>query len=171
MNTTKPALLIVDDEESIHRALERTLRREPYELLHAYDSGEAEAILRQRADIRAIVCDHYMPGTLGLDFMLHVRESRPEIVAILLTAQADLGMVITAMNEGRLHRFFTKPWDGDEMRGAIRTLLGLPSEGDSMLRDRAKLREAQLERAMAPQQDDDGAWVIIPPETSDVATK
>lgn len=163
--------MIVDDEESIHRALERTLRREPYDLLHAYDAGEAEAILRQRSDVRAIVCDHYMPGTLGLDFMLHVRESRPEIIAILLTAQADLAMVITAMNEGRLHRFFTKPWDGDEMRGAIRTLLGLPNEVDAKLRDRAKQREAQLERSMAPQQDDDGAWLIIPPETSDAATK
>jgi DNA-binding NtrC family response regulator len=163
MNTTTTALLIVDDEEAIHRALERTLRREPYEILHAYDAGEAEAILAQRPDVRAIVCDHYMPGTLGLDFMLHVRSSRPEIVSILLTAQADLGMVITAMNEGRLHRFFTKPWDGDEMRASLRSLLGLPEGDESKKRDRASVREEQLRRAMAPQRDDDGSWVIIPP--------
>jgi len=158
----------VDDEESIHRALERTLRREPYEVLHAYDSGEAEAILRQRADVRAVVCDHYMPGTLGLDFMLHVRETRPEVIAILLTAQADVGMIITAMNEGRLHRFFTKPWDGDELRRALRELLGLPVGVDEKKRDRVARREEQLQRAMAPQRDDDGAWVIIPPD--DAAT-
>jgi DNA-binding NtrC family response regulator len=65
MNPAKTTLLIVDDEESIHRALERTLRREPYELLHAYDAGEAEAILGQHPEVRAIVCDHYMPGTPG----------------------------------------------------------------------------------------------------------
>ena len=171
MSTTTPALLIVDDEESIHRALERTLRREPYELLHAYDAGEAEAILAQRADVRAIICDHYMPGTLGLDFMLHVRESRPAIISILLTAQADLGMVITAMNEGRLHRFFTKPWDGDELRGALRSLLGLPNDVDSKKRDRASVREAQIQRAMAPQQDDDGSWVIIAPGADEQKTR
>lgn len=164
MSTTRPTLLIVDDEESIHRALERTLRREPYELLHAYDAGEAEAILAQRSDVDAIICDHYMPGTLGLDFMLHVRASRPRIISILLTAQADLGMVITAMNEGRLHRFFTKPWDGDEMRGALRTLLGLPTDVDTKKRDRNAALEEQLRRAMAPQRDDDGAWVILPPD-------
>ena len=158
----------MDDEESIHRALERTLRCEPYEVLHAYDSGEAEAILRQRADVRAVVCDHYMPGTLGLDFMLHVRETRPEVIAILLTAQADVGMIITAMNEGRLHRFFTKPWDGDELRRALRELLGLPVGVDEKKRDRVARREEQLQRAMAPQRDDDGAWVIIPPD--DAAT-
>ena len=167
MTTTTAALLIVDDEESIHRALERTLRREPYEILHAYDAGEAEAILAQRTDVRAIVCDHYMPGTLGLDFMLHVRSSRPEIITLLLTAQADLGMVITAMNEGRLHRFFTKPWDGDEMRSTLRTLLGLDNGGDAKRRDKATIREEQLRRAMAPQRDDDGAWVIIPPGADD----
>ena len=157
-------MLIVDDEESIHRALDRTLRREPYEVLHAYDAGEAEAILRQRADVRAVVCDHYMPGTLGLDFMLHVRRARPGIISILLTAQADLEMVLTAMNEGRLHRFFTKPWDGDEFRAALRELLGLSAGEDVRKRDLAVARTEKLERSMAPQRDVDGAWVIGPPD-------
>jgi len=157
-------VLIVDDEESIHRALDRTLRREPYEVLHAYDAGEAEAILRQRADVRAVVCDHYMPGTLGLDFMLHVRRARPGIISILLTAQADLEMVLTAMNEGRLHRFFTKPWDGDEFRAALRELLGLSAGEDVRKRDLAVARTEKLERSMAPQRDVDGAWVIGPPD-------
>jgi DNA-binding NtrC family response regulator len=166
MNESKTAVLIVDDEESIHRALDRTLRREPYEVLHAYDAGEAEAILRQRADVRAVVCDHYMPGTLGLDFMLHVRRARPGIISILLTAQADLEMVITAMNEGRLHRFFTKPWDGDEFRSSLRELLGLSNGEDVRKRDLAIAREERLERSMSPQRDADGAWVIGPPDES-----
>lgn len=164
MNESKTAVLIVDDEESIHRALDRTLRREPYEVLHAYDAGEAEAILRQRADVRAVVCDHYMPGTLGLDFMMHVRRSRPGVISILLTAQADLEMVITAMNEGRLHRFFTKPWDGDEFRAALRSLLGIAQGEDAKRRELAIARAEKLERSMAPQRDADGAWVIGPPD-------
>ena len=166
MNESKMAVLIVDDEESIHRALDRTLRREPYEVLHAYDAGEAEAILRQRADVRAVVCDHYMPGTLGLDFMLHVRRSRPGVISILLTAQADLEMVITAMNEGRLHRFFTKPWDGDELRGALRSLLEIetPAESEDFLH-RVRAEEARLRRELLPSQDADGAFLIEGPET------
>ena len=166
MSESKTAVLIVDDEESIHKALERTLRREPYDVLHAYDAGEAEAILAQRPDVKAILCDHYMPGTLGLDFMLHVRRSRPGIVSVLLTAQADLEMVITAMNEGRLHRFFTKPWEGDEVRQALRSLLGLPVTEDTAKRDAALVRAERLHASMAPQKDADGAWVIGPPEAS-----
>ena len=166
MPCSKPTLLIVDDEEGIHRALERTLRREPLELLHAYDAGEAEAILRQRP-VHAVICDHYMPGTPGLDFMIHVRRTKPDVIAILLTAQADLAMVITAMNEGRLHRFFTKPWEGDEMRRSLRELLGLPAGTDAAARDREVAREERLRRTMAPEQDEDGAWVIGPPSPGD----
>jgi DNA-binding NtrC family response regulator len=162
MTLQKLPVLIVDDEESIHRALERTLRREPFELLHAFDAAEAEAILGQRSDVRAVVCDHYMPGTPGLEFMMHLRRRRPGLVAILLTAQADIHMVLTAMNEGRLHRFFTKPWDGDELRGALRTLLGLaPAASDAA--QEAETQE-RLRRATVPKRDEDGAWVIEAPD-------
>jgi DNA-binding NtrC family response regulator len=162
MTLPKIPVLIVDDEESIHRALERTLRREPFELLHAYDAGEADAILQQRSDVRAVICDHYMPGTPGLEFMMHLRRKRPGLVAILLTAQADIHMVLTAMNEGRLHRFFTKPWDGDELRGALRTLLGLaPDPAAGAPRPDV---EERLRRTAVPRRDDDGAWVIEAPD-------
>jgi DNA-binding NtrC family response regulator len=164
MSGSRIALLIVDDEESIHKALERTLRREPFEVLHAYDAGEAEALLEQRPDVRAVMCDHYMPGTLGLDFMIHVRRTHPRLVTILLTAQADLELVITAMNEGRLHRFFTKPWEGDEVRRSLRELLGLAPGPETAGRETAVAREARVRAAMAPPQDDNGAWVITPPE-------
>ena len=157
----------MDDEDTIHRALDRTLRREPYELLHAYDAGEAEVILQQRRDVRAVVCDHYMTGTLGLDFLLHVRRNRPDIIAILLTAQADLAMVIAALNEGRLHRFITKPWDSEELRASLRSLLGIASTDDETRRRTAVAKEEdRIHRAMVPQQDEDGAFLIEPPDSS-----
>ncbi len=154
----------MDDEETIHRALQRTLRREPYELRHAFDAAEAEAILDGRPDVRAVVCDHYMPGTPGLDWMLHVRRKRPKVVSILLTAQADLQMVLTAMNEGRLHRFFTKPWDGDELRAALRKLLKIDRGDPVDLRERVRTEEVRLGREFLPDQDETGAFVIEPPD-------
>jgi DNA-binding NtrC family response regulator len=167
MSEPKATVLIVDDEEGIHRALERTLRREPYELLHAYDAGEAEAILEQRPDLDAVICDHCMPGTQGLEFMIHLRRKRPDLVAILLTAQADLDMVLTAMNEGQLHRFFTKPWDGAEVRTALRKLLRLPVVDEASGRASASTVGDRLRRSMAPRQDDTGVWEIDAPAGGD----
>lgn len=154
----------MDDEESIHRALDRTLRREPYELLHAFDAGEAEAILGQHPDVRAVICDHYMPGMPGLEWLLHLRRSRPKVAAILLTAQADIQMALTAINEGRLHRFFTKPWDGEELRSALRRLLKLEKEPGAERATKLRSEEERLRSAMALKQDDTGAFLIEPPE-------
>lgn len=164
MSDGKIAVLIVDDEESIHRALDRTLRREPYELLHAFDAGEAEAILGQHPDVRAVICDHYMPGMPGLEWLLHLRRSRPKVAAILLTAQADIQMALTAINEGRLHRFFTKPWDGEELRSALRRLLKLEKEPGAERATKVRSEEERLRSAMALKQDDTGAFLIEPPE-------
>jgi response regulator RpfG family c-di-GMP phosphodiesterase len=144
--------------------LARTLRHEPYDLLYASDTGEAEAILRQRPDVRAVICDHYMPGVLGLDFVLHQRRVRPALVTILLTAQADIRMVLTALNEGGIHRFFTKPWDGPEVRRALRQLLGLAAEAPDAAGARVRRDAERLDRTMAPQRDADGAFLIGPPE-------
>lgn len=154
----------MDDEESIHRALDRTLRREPYEVLHAFDAAEAEAILHQRPDVRAVVCDHYMPGVPGLDFLVHLRRARPEVAAVLLTAQADIQMALTAINEGRLHGFFTKPWVGDELRAALRRLLRLDPGEPDVQAARLRAEHERLERAMSLPRDETGAYVIEAPE-------
>lgn len=164
MSATKIPVLIVDDEESIHRALDRTLRREPYDLLHAADAAEAEAILTQRPDVRAVICDHYMPGLPGLEFLLHVRRVRPRVAAILLTAQADIQMALTAINEGRLHRFFTKPWDGNELRRALRAVLGLETVAPAGVPAGGSGEADRLRAEMALRRDDTGAFVIEAPE-------
>ncbi len=154
----------MDDEETIHRALVRTLRREPYEILHAYDSAEASTILEAHPEIRAVVCDHYMPGLPGLDFLLHVRRKRPDLIAVLLTAQADLALVIAAINEGHLHHFITKPWDADELRRVLRMLLGLESVPADDVRRQVEAEEERIRRQLVPMQDADGAYLIGPPD-------
>jgi DNA-binding NtrC family response regulator len=164
MSDGRAAILIVDDEEAIHHALARTFRREACDVLHAHDAGEAAAILGERPDVKAIVCDHYMPGMPGLAFLLELRRTHPDLVTILLTAQADVGMVIAAMDEGRIHRFFTKPWDADELRQAVREALGVTTGGRTTPKDPERIRSAQLERAMGPQTPDDDAWIPVPSE-------
>jgi DNA-binding NtrC family response regulator len=116
-------VLIVDPEQSAHRALDRTLRREPYELFHAAGAGEAEAILAQYPDVRAVICDDALPGTSGLDFLLRLRRRRPRVAAILLTAEAVALLANRAVEDGGLHRCICKPWDGDEVRTSLRLLL------------------------------------------------
>jgi len=118
----------VDDEETIHKALQRTLRREPYDILHAYDSAEAAAMIAQHPEIAIVLCDHYMPGTHGLDLLIELRRRYPQLITVLLTAQADLQLVMTALNEGHIHKFLTKPWDSPALRSTLAELLAQSAE-------------------------------------------
>ena len=108
-------ILIVDDEEGIRNALQRSLRKEKYRILQAGDPEEAFAVLREsRVDL--IVSDHMMPKMSGLDFIKRVRLQYPGIVRIMLTGHAATDMVIDAINQGEVYRFLTKPWDDTDLR-------------------------------------------------------
>jgi DNA-binding NtrC family response regulator len=162
MTIERKTLLIVDDEEAIHRALARTLRREPYDLLHANDAAEAAALLVERNDIAGVVVDHYMPGTHGLDLLIGIRERFPEIVTILLTAQADLQLVMSALNEGHIHHFVTKPWDNGAFRALLARLLGGDTNA-SYQREELLARERRLRDELMPLRDRaTGAFIVDP---------
>ncbi len=156
----------MDDEETIHRALQRTFRREPFKLLHAYDAAEAWGILERHPEVDLIICDHYMPGTHGLDLIKDVRARHPRVTTILLTAQADLNLVISAINEGRIHRFFTKPWDNEEMRRVLNELL----YGGNVRAQRVEAMaegERRLAEELLPRRDETtGAFIIEAPDAS-----
>ena len=145
--TTKTTLLIVDDEETIHKALQRTLRREPYEILHAYDSAEAAAMIAQHPEIAMVLCDHYMPGTHGLDLLIELRRRYPQLVTVLLTAQADLQLVMAALNEGHIHKFLTKPWDSPALRATLADLI-TQSAGASRPPEPAASEDDAVERRL-----------------------
>lgn len=154
----------MDDEETIHRALKRTLRREPYDLLHAYDAAEASALLDRRDDIAGVLCDHYMPGTHGLDLLIEIRSRFPSLVTVLLTAQADLELVMAALNDGHIHRFLTKPWEPDELRQQLRRLMfSSAAERELPENSRAAEAEEKLRAELMPLRDTQtGAFIIDP---------
>ena len=115
-------ILIVDDEENVRNSLIRLLRREGYELVKASSATEAmEILLEEPVDL--IISDEKMPGLSGLEFLKLVRQRHPETMRFILTGHADLEFIIRAINEGEVYRFFTKPWDNEDMKTAIRRAL------------------------------------------------
>jgi DNA-binding NtrC family response regulator len=108
-------VLFVDDEESVRRALGRSLQRGEYRLLFADGPEQAFEILRQQP-VDIIVSDHLMPGMTGLEFLSLARDRCPDTVRIMLTGHADAETAVAAINEGEIYRFLTKPWDNLELQ-------------------------------------------------------
>ena len=122
MPTRNHSILIVDDEDNVRNALRRTLRKDPYDLSFAASGEEALALLEvQPVDL--IVSDHLMPGMTGLELLKTVRNLYPEVMRIILTGHADLETAISAINQGEIYRFLTKPWDDVDLKVTLHLAL------------------------------------------------
>jgi len=113
------AVLIVDDEPNICQALRRAMHREPYEVLSAASADEAMKLLSER-DIDVVIADENMPGLKGNMLLARIRNQWPDVVRMMLTGDARLETVVSAVNRGEIFRFFIKPANEAEIIVSVR---------------------------------------------------
>src|SRR5262249_2405861 len=119
--TSRTAILTVDDDPGVSRAVARDLRRrygERYRIVRAESGADALEALRQmklRGDVVAVIlADYRMPGMNGIEFLEEAMDVYPGARRILLTAYADTGAAIDAINVVDLDHYLLKPWDPPE---------------------------------------------------------
>lgn len=112
-------ILLVDDEAIVLRAIERHLATEAYHLLTATSARQALDIL-ERTPVHVLISDFRMPEMDGGEFLKIAAERWPDTVRMVLSGYADIPSVISAINEGEIYRFITKPWQGTELKTIVR---------------------------------------------------
>jgi thioredoxin reductase (NADPH) len=119
----KPAILVVDDDPEVLRAVVRDLRAEygrEYRLYPAESGESALELLRQlgeRGDpVALILSDQRMPKMDGVTLLSRAAEAQPKAKRALLTAYADTEAAIAAINESQVHYYLLKPWDPPKER-------------------------------------------------------
>ena len=117
----KPAILSVDDDPGVSRAVVRDLRKrygEKYRIIRAESGDQALETLREmklRGDaVAVIVADYRMPGLSGIEFLEQAMDLYPVARRVLLTAYADTDAAIDAINVVDLDHYLLKPWDPPE---------------------------------------------------------
>jgi response regulator RpfG family c-di-GMP phosphodiesterase len=116
--TSRPRVLCVDDEPNVLEGISLHLHRR-YEVTRATSGAAGLEALAKDPAIAVVVSDMRMPGMDGAQFLSRVRTSRPDIVRLLLTGQADMQSAIAAVNEGQVFRFLTKPCPPAQLLGAL----------------------------------------------------
>src|SRR5580658_2657719 len=115
------AILTVDDDPGVSRAVARDLRQRyggQYRIVRA-ESGDAalDALkeLRLRGDeVAILLADYRMPQMNGVEFLEEAMKYYPAARRVLLTAYADTGAAIEAINVVDLDYYLLKPWDPPE---------------------------------------------------------
>lgn len=117
----KPAILTVDDDPEVLRAIESDLRKrfvEHYRILRANSGATALETLKQlhmrNAPVALLLTDQRMPHMGGIDFLREAMKIYPDAKRALLTAYADTEAAIRAINEVMVNHYLMKPWEPPE---------------------------------------------------------
>ena len=111
-------LLLVDDEENILSSLRRLLRRDGHRILTASSGAQGLEILASES-VDVIVSDQRMPEMTGTEFLTKARVLCPDSVRIVLSGYTELESVTSAINEGSVYKFLTKPWEDQQLHDNI----------------------------------------------------
>ena len=147
---TSRTILLVDDEINIISALKRTLRRDGYTILTANSGAEGLALLAQH-EVGVIISDQRMPHMTGVAFLRKVKMLYPKTIRIVLSGYTELESVTSAINEGAIYKFLTKPWDDDLLRDNIRKAFGHYEMEQENLRLTRELQSANNQLSMLNQ--------------------
>ena len=114
----RPALLAVDDDTHVLRAVRRDLLSaygDRYRVLCTTSPSDGLRILDQLAERREepalLLVDQRMPEMTGIEFFAESLDRFPSARRVLLTGYADTTAAIDAINQVKLHHYLVKPWE------------------------------------------------------------
>ncbi len=117
MKRRAPHVLIVDDERHVRESLSNWFVEDGYEVSTAGSAKEALHVLATR-DVDVVVTDIRMPGMDGLELQHRIREVKPEVAVILITAYASVATAVQALKEGAWD-YLVKPFDPEDLSRVV----------------------------------------------------
>ena len=119
-----PVILVADDDRAIRTVLTQALVRQGYEVR---TSSTAATLWRWVADGQGdlVITDVIMPDENGLDLVPRIREARPDLRVIVMSAQNTLMTAIKATERGAFE-YLPKPFDLKDLIQIVERALAEP---------------------------------------------
>lgn len=116
--TAKHKILVVDDEPDNLDLLYRTFYRD-FSVIRAQSGHDALNMLADQSDIAVIISDQRMPGMSGTELLRLTADRYPNSIRIMLTGYTDVEDLVEAINEGKVFKYVTKPWEEEDLRRVV----------------------------------------------------
>lgn len=120
---SKPFIICVDDEPTVLDSLKIELKRalgNQCIIETAEDGKEAlellDELLNDNRDIALVISDYIMPDIRGDELLRQIHLKSPDTLKIMLTGQADLEAVSSAIKHAKLYRYISKPWQPEDLK-------------------------------------------------------
>jgi DNA-binding NtrC family response regulator len=122
----KPRILIIDDEVDMLMLLRMIIEdNTDYDVETTNSSTEGIKLFREE-DYDLVITDLKMPGLDGMDIFDEIKELKPEVPVIIITAYGSMETSDEALRKG-VAEFITKPFRKDSILFTIRRVLELAS--------------------------------------------
>jgi len=120
-------ILIADDEPNLCQVVSTVLRKEGYQVLVGKDGEEALALLEAH-HVDLLLTDVIMRKVSGVELLRHVRETRPQVPVVMMTAYGTIKTAVDAIKLGAFN-YLAKPFDMEEMKDVVRAALESRTRG------------------------------------------
>jgi two-component system response regulator RegA len=114
---SEPDLLIVEDDATFARTLQRSFERRGYRVRVANDAAQLEALLDQATPTHAVV-DLKLGNSSGLPCVGRLHAQDPDMPIVVLTGYASIGTAVEAIKLGACH-YLVKPSNTDDIEAAF----------------------------------------------------
>jgi DNA-binding NtrC family response regulator len=110
-------VLVIDDEPVIVDVLRDLLSKEGYRIAVASDASSGRDML-ESDDWDALLLDLMLPDADGLDMLRWVRDHKPDLAVVMITAYGSVENAVAAMKNGAFH-YLTKPFKNEDVRHLV----------------------------------------------------
>jgi len=138
------SVLIVDDEKNIRLTLAMALEKLNLPVDTALNGEEALKKLAEKS-YALMLLDLRMPGIDGMEVLKRVRELRPEVKVVIITAWGSIDAAVEAMKLGAVD-FLQKPFDAEDVRALVSSLLDQATQARYRDREYDNYLELALKR-------------------------
>lgn len=114
-------ILVVEDDNELNQLFCRTLNRNGYVALGAFDAAQALVMLEKEA-VDLIISDVMMPGMDGFEFVKQLRDAKMTLPIMMITAKSDIKDKQSGFSSGA-DDYMVKPVDLQEMLLRVQALL------------------------------------------------
>ena len=118
-------VLLVDDEPLNLTVLGGLLEDDDLDVHTAESAALALALVEREGPMDLVITDQRMPGRTGVELLSEMAERWPDTMRMVLTGYSDVEPIARSVNDGAVYRFLLKPFEGVEMRAAVRDALAL----------------------------------------------
>lgn len=120
-DAARKTLLIADDEPNIRRILQAIFVKDGYDV-HVAENGVKALEVAMAQPVHVLITDLIMPDMNGVELLQKIKQKRPDVTAIMITAYATIKTCVDAMHYGASD-YITKPFDVDEIRAVVKRAL------------------------------------------------